>query len=314
MLRPAIPLLLAVMAVAGGVRAQAQDRYGPSRRAVAPALRTATAPAPLALRTLSWAGKVEPHQAAPAAPAPTYADAGPPRPTPTGRYPGLAAYRTPSAPASTPTVASAPAAALQSAPVSLPPAPIYAAPAPSPLPSRPYAGPYAPAPPRAGVGAASLPMATPTPRPTVVQAAAPAPRTDALPPPVAGRYGYVGPGRTATPQPSAPPIAAPAPAAAPVQTASTSPDASLPGPPRPPAYARAYVQPAAGATPAFDGARRYSVHRQYGLEPDPVPVPPQFFTPAADMSAPETEPAIARVGPAASKAAVNAARLQATGP
>jgi len=48
--------------------------------------------------------------------------------------------------------------------------------------------------------------------------------------------------------------------------------------------------PAATAAPtaANDGetARFYSLHRQYGLTPDPDPIPPQFFTQTADLSDP----------------------------
>ena len=32
--------------------------------------------------------------------------------------------------------------------------------------------------------------------------------------------------------------------------------------------------------------RFYSVHRQYGLQPDPPPIPPQFFAATADLSEP----------------------------
>jgi len=39
--------------------------------------------------------------------------------------------------------------------------------------------------------------------------------------------------------------------------------------------------PATGQPPHF-----YSVHRQFGLTPDPIPLPPQFFADSADFSAP----------------------------
>lgn len=310
MLRPAIPLLLAVTALAGAATAQAQDRYGPPREAHA--LRMATAPAPLPLRTLSWAGKVEPRQPAAAEPAGGAAAAAR-RPAPTGRFPGVGGYAAPALIASVPAppaAATLPQAAPQPAPLAFPP--LNAAP------SAPYAGPYAPAPPRAGVGAVSAPIYAPAPTsaPLRTVSAASAPLSaDPLPAPTAGRYGYVGPGRSAPPAtaPASEPAASGSAAApSPVRTAAAD-GAAMPGPPRPPAYARAYVQPAGPAQPPFEGARRYSVHRQYGLEPDPVAVPPQFFAPGADMSAPETAPAMARMGPAASKAAVNAARMQANG-
>jgi hypothetical protein len=37
---------------------------------------------------------------------------------------------------------------------------------------------------------------------------------------------------------------------------------------------------------ADDRVRFYSVHRQYGLQPDPPPIPPQFFGATADLSDP----------------------------
>jgi hypothetical protein len=33
------------------------------------------------------------------------------------------------------------------------------------------------------------------------------------------------------------------------------------------------------------GPRFYSLHREYGIQPDPIPLPPQFFGPTADLSA-----------------------------
>ena len=37
-----------------------------------------------------------------------------------------------------------------------------------------------------------------------------------------------------------------------------------------------------------DGPRLYSLHRDYGMEPDPIPLAPQFFGPTADLTTPET--------------------------
>ena len=37
-----------------------------------------------------------------------------------------------------------------------------------------------------------------------------------------------------------------------------------------------------------DGPRLYSLHRDYGMAPDPIPLAPQFFGPTADLTAPET--------------------------
>jgi hypothetical protein len=44
--------------------------------------------------------------------------------------------------------------------------------------------------------------------------------------------------------------------------------------------------PTASAAGAGETARFYSVHRQYGLTPDPDPIPPQFFSRTADLSDP----------------------------
>jgi hypothetical protein len=43
---------------------------------------------------------------------------------------------------------------------------------------------------------------------------------------------------------------------------------------------------AASAAGPGETARFYSVHRQYGLTPDPDPIPPQFFSQTADLSEP----------------------------
>lgn len=75
-----------------------------------------------------------------------------------------------------------------------------------------------------------------------------------------------------------------------------------PGPPRPAAYAQTAAQPAAQATPQSSAPAKapsaqaaqndehvhfYSLHRQYGLQPDPAPIPPQFFSSStADLSQP----------------------------
>jgi hypothetical protein len=57
-----------------------------------------------------------------------------------------------------------------------------------------------------------------------------------------------------------------------------------------------------------NSARFYSVHRDYGLTPDAIPVAPEVFGPTADLTQPETPDAPApRKG--ASKGAVNADRL-----
>jgi Meckel syndrome type 1 protein len=98
---------------------------------------------------------------------------------------------------------------------------------------------------------------------------------------------------------------APSPVAPPPYAAQSSAPAPLAGAPQsiydPPAgragatsaasttvSSAARAPPAPVATAANDGetARYYSLHRQYGLTPDPDPIPPQFFTRTADLSDP----------------------------
>lgn len=42
------------------------------------------------------------------------------------------------------------------------------------------------------------------------------------------------------------------------------------------------------------GPRFYSLHRDYGIEPDALPIPPQFFGPTADLSTPPADPSLQR--------------------
>jgi hypothetical protein len=49
------------------------------------------------------------------------------------------------------------------------------------------------------------------------------------------------------------------------------------------------AQPQAAQAQADTGPRHYSVHREYGIEPDPIPLPPQFFGATADLSQPATD-------------------------
>jgi hypothetical protein len=44
--------------------------------------------------------------------------------------------------------------------------------------------------------------------------------------------------------------------------------------------------PTVSAAGEGETARFYSVHRQYGLTPDPDPIPPQFFSQTADLGDP----------------------------
>ena len=65
-----------------------------------------------------------------------------------------------------------------------------------------------------------------------------------------------------SPRPAPAPWTAPSPAIAPPKPASTAPAA-------------------ANQAPRF-----YSVHREFGLKPDPIPLPQQFFAAGADLAAP----------------------------
>jgi hypothetical protein len=58
--------------------------------------------------------------------------------------------------------------------------------------------------------------------------------------------------------------------------------------PRPSAPQSVYDPPTAPVAAANEGetARFYSLHRPYGLTPDPDPIPPQAFTQTADFSQP----------------------------
>ena len=74
------------------------------------------------------------------------------------------------------------------------------------------------------------------------------------------------------------------PSAAGASTASLSPAAraaALPPPMRGSAAQRYGYDPAQDHTVRF-----YSVHRAFGLQPDPPPIPPQFFTATADLASP----------------------------
>jgi hypothetical protein len=97
----------------------------------------------------------------------------------------------------------------------------------------------------------------------------------------------------------------------------TSPIGANPGPvpaptalssiydPPPPLRAPAPVkQPAEAARPDTDatGPRRYSVNRDYGVEPDAIPLPPQFFGATADLSQPATADPIRKTATASGKA------------
>ncbi len=315
-MRAPIPAALFACALALGVaasRADAQphttgapDRYGyapPDAQVTMARLRgreTAAAPAFSAaasptLRLLSWPGKATPAlraDAAPAEPAPASAPVlRPARAAAAVRRAPVRVASAPPAPVWTPR-RRAPAQASASAPIGYAPARRFTVPVPS-APPQGYA-----------TAAISAPGMTPS-----VPAAAPA-GVGVLPPPV--RPWYQRWPEAASPGPSAfsgvGPSLAPAPPAAP-PPAAAAPVAvfSAPRPAAAPAVRTAALAPAGGT------ARYYSLHKPYGHGPDPAPIPPQFFGPTADLSAPETpEPARATLTASASsaRAAVNAARLQ----
>ncbi len=72
-----------------------------------------------------------------------------------------------------------------------------------------------------------------------------------------------------------------APAPAPTSIYSAPLDAAPAMPPAP-------TRLASAAQASGNGPRLYSLHRDYGMEPDPIPIAPQFFGPTADLTTPET--------------------------
>ena len=54
-------------------------------------------------------------------------------------------------------------------------------------------------------------------------------------------------------------------------------------------------QQMAAAQPYKGGPRFYSLHRDFGMTPDAIPIPPQFFGPTADLSTPPADPPLKRV-------------------
>jgi hypothetical protein len=87
-----------------------------------------------------------------------------------------------------------------------------------------------------------------------------------------------------TPQAAPTSIYAPAPPrqAATAASAAVSPSAQA----APQAAAQAAPPAAARAVAGDQKVRFYSLHRQYGLQPDPAPIPPQFFSTSADLAEP----------------------------
>lgn len=104
------------------------------------------------------------------------------------------------------------------------------------------------------------------------------------------------------------PTAQPAPASAPAPEPYSPPAQASAAPTSiyaPPPPAAASAQPVRTAAATGQGPRLYSLHRDYGMQPDPIPLAPQFFGPTADLSAPET-PEVGHRARTAAGALVNA--------
>lgn len=170
--------------------------------------------------------------------------------------------------------------------------------------SAPAAGPSQPRflswPGKAASSAASAPAQAPAQLPAASSAPAdqPAYRTLAgyrtAPPSTGAANGWRPVYAAQTQAPQAP---APVQAALPSLAGQPQPaPASIYAPPRPRLVApvqsaplqTAQVAPRPPANPAQGDERVhfYSLHRQYGLQPDPAPIPPQFFSNTADLSEP----------------------------
>ncbi len=306
----------AVLAAASAASssASAQDRYS-SRGVIftpaAPSVYTAVAPqgltarAPYAGRTLSWPGKVGGPRPQPAQ---AYAAPQPPRALQPARAaqpardryasintapdtaprPYANALRQPPAPAR-PTYQEQP---IRQA-VAPAPQPMLRAPArQAPLPQSIYAEPQQAAPP---------PMRAPAP-----QAMAAAPDPD-----------FQGPYPPATKEPWRRLLGSTAPAegrgvAVPLPAAEAQPPAAAPAATKPAKPAKAAEAPAAperlaAAPPGFrtpsstSSSRFYSVHRQFGVAPDPIKMPQQFFLDGSpDLSEPPPPP-VRRIAPSPGK-------------
>jgi len=130
------------------------------------------------------------------------------------------------------------------------------------------------------------------------------------------------PGKASAPAPSAPDLAgAPSPRAAaktlPRSLYAPSPEPRPPSPAAQPTSTSRASPPSGWRSPdryaAADGAppRRYSVAREFGVHPDPTPLPPQFFGPSVDLADPPPPPppklSGGQAGSAASQARADAA-------
>ena len=247
-------------------QALAQDRYGPSASPIAASSEGAPPPAasPSVLRgrMLSWPGKQAQAAYAPPTPARTYA---PQDSAPRGYVPS--AY---------PTAASASPYAQRLYPGSTAARQPYAPPAPmrQAYADRPAAA-Y-PAQPRAYAPPAYAAAQAPSPggwRPVFADAPARAPVQQGPAEPA--------PTLSGAPAGAALPTSIYTPASTPEMTPAQR-AAAAPPPLRTASAAQRYgYDPSQGHQ-----VRLYSVHRQFGLQPDAAPIPPQFFTATADLSEP----------------------------
>ncbi len=267
-LGPAI-LAAALCAPSQGLAQAAPDRYGapPAARGDAPPSAYAASPAPpsggLRGRMLSWPGK-----SAVAYQPPAYAPQAVARYAPPQAYEGRGDRTGASYGAASPYRRYAGIAPAAYAQPTGPTAP--AAYAPGPAPVSPAYG--------------LRPQAEPAPR--YARSPAPGASQDSWRPVFAGGPSSSAPQLAGAPA-AQPPLrssyaAAPASFAPPSSSAvGASRFAGLP-PPRGSAAQR-YGYAGGGDSHAV---RFYSVHRPFGLQPDPAPIPPQFFTNTADLAAP----------------------------
>jgi len=129
------------------------------------------------------------------------------------------------------------------------------------------------------------------------------------PPPVKPWYQRYG---AADVQAAPSPVPAPAGPQARAPQSICAPPATPPPASSPPAAPPPRPAPVSGAANDGETARFYSLHRQYGLTPDPDPIPPQFFTRTADLTDPAgpnpSGPSAVYKAGASSSGATNAVR------
>jgi hypothetical protein len=104
--------------------------------------------------------------------------------------------------------------------------------------------------------------------------------------------------------------------APPVAQETTAPVFNSPrtAPAAPPTRTASLVPPA-NPSGAQSGPRLYSLHREYGMTPDPLPIPPDAFTQSADLAGEDAAAATPQPGPktAAGRAAIVSQRISDNG-